>query len=65
VCSDTAKAWRFEGEMYEIAATFREAGLPGEFHQAAAQVYKRLAVFKDRDASPAIEEVLEVLLQGG
>jgi len=65
VCSDTAKAWRFEGEMYEIAATFREAGLPGEFHQAAAQVYKRLAVFKDRDESPAIEEVLEVLLQGG
>jgi 3-hydroxyisobutyrate dehydrogenase-like beta-hydroxyacid dehydrogenase len=63
VCSNTAKAWRFEGEMYEIAATFSDAGLPGEFHQAAAQVYKRLASFKDRDESPRIEEVLDVLLQ--
>jgi len=62
VCSNTAKAWRFEGEMYEIAATFEGVGLPGGFHQAAANVYHRLAGFKDRDEPPAIDEVLEVLL---
>jgi 3-hydroxyisobutyrate dehydrogenase-like beta-hydroxyacid dehydrogenase len=62
VCSNTAKAWRFEGEMDEIAATFQGAGLPGGFHQAAADVYHRLAGFKDRDEPPAIDEVLEVLL---
>ena len=64
VCANTAKAWRFVGEMREIAATFRGAGLPGGFHQAAAEVYERLAAFKDRDESPAIEEVLEALLRG-
>ena len=39
----TPKAWRFVGEMEEIAATFAAAGLPGEFHAAAANVYSRLA----------------------
>ncbi len=63
VCINTAKAWRFEGEMYEIADTFRGAGLPGEFHQAAAQVFKRLAGFKDRSEPPSIEAVLEELLK--
>lgn len=64
VCSNTAKAWRFVGEMHEIAATFRGAGLPGGFHQAAAEVYERLAAFKDHPEPPAIESVLEVLLKG-
>lgn len=64
VCANTAKAWRFEGEMYEIAETFRGAGLPGGFHQAAAEVYKRLAGFKDETEPPPIEAVLEMLLQG-
>jgi 3-hydroxyisobutyrate dehydrogenase-like beta-hydroxyacid dehydrogenase len=63
VCSNTAKAWRFVGEMHEIAATFRGAGLPGGFHQAAAEVYERLAAFKDQDEPPAIEAVLEALLR--
>ncbi len=62
VCANTAKAWRFEGEMYEIAETFRGAGLPGGFHEAAAEVYKRLASFKDQDKAPGIEAVLSVLL---
>jgi 3-hydroxyisobutyrate dehydrogenase-like beta-hydroxyacid dehydrogenase len=64
VCANTAKAWRFVGEMHEIAATFRGAGLPGGFHQAAAEVYERLAAFKDQDEPPAIEAVLEALLKG-
>jgi len=43
------KAWRFVGEMEEIAATFAAAGLPSGFHDAAAALYARLAEFKDRD----------------
>ncbi|HJZ45814.1 MAG TPA: DUF1932 domain-containing protein [Roseiflexaceae bacterium] len=58
----TAKAWRFVGEMEEIAGTFRAAGMPGEFHAAAAIVYRRLAHFKGADATPELEEVLAALL---
>ncbi|TVR87808.1 MAG: DUF1932 domain-containing protein [Trueperaceae bacterium] len=57
----TAKAWRFEGEMHEIAATFAAAGLPEGFHQAAAGVYARLARFKDDTERPALEAVLDAL----
>jgi 3-hydroxyisobutyrate dehydrogenase-like beta-hydroxyacid dehydrogenase len=64
VCANTAKAWRFVGEMHEIAATFRGAGLPGGFHQAAAEIFERLAGFKDHAEPPVIETVLDVLLNG-
>lgn len=60
----TAKAWRFAGEMDEIAATFRAAGLPGEFHAAAAEVYRRLAGFKDAPAS-SLDQVLAALVAPG
>ena len=60
----TAKAWRFEGEMKEIAATFQEAGLPDEFHQAAAEVYRRMSIFKDSAETPSLQIVLKVLLAG-
>jgi hypothetical protein len=33
--------WRFVGEMEEIAATFRGAGLPDGFAVAAAEMYRR------------------------
>jgi 3-hydroxyisobutyrate dehydrogenase-like beta-hydroxyacid dehydrogenase len=59
-----AKAWRFVGEMEEIAATFRAAGVPDGFHTAAARVYRRLAHLKDAPATPALEEVLVALLRG-
>ena len=59
----TAKAWRFAGEMAEIAETFRQAGLPGEFHAAAEIVFRRLAGFKDAPSIPALEEVLKTLIQ--
>lgn len=54
------KAWRFVGEMQEIAATFAAAGLPPEFHRAAAEVYERMAPLKDEDAD--LEAVLAQLL---
>jgi 3-hydroxyisobutyrate dehydrogenase-like beta-hydroxyacid dehydrogenase len=63
VCANTAKAWRFVGEMYEIAATFEGAGMPGGFHRAAAEVYERLEAFKDQTEPPPIESVLEALLK--
>jgi 3-hydroxyisobutyrate dehydrogenase-like beta-hydroxyacid dehydrogenase len=55
------KAWRFVGEMDEIAATFREAGLPGGFHEAAAELYRRLDQFKSEAAAPPVEEILAAL----
>ena len=57
----TSKAWRFEGEMAEIADTFREAGLPSGFHAAAGTIYHRLAGFRDAASSPSLEEVLIAL----
>jgi 3-hydroxyisobutyrate dehydrogenase-like beta-hydroxyacid dehydrogenase len=53
------KAWRYVGEMHEIAATFQAAGMPPEFHQAAARVYEHLREF--RDAEPSFEDVLRAL----
>ena len=58
----TPKAWRYVGEMEEIAEAFENAGLPGGFHQAAAELCKRLDSFKDRtDPAPTIAEVIETL----
>jgi 3-hydroxyisobutyrate dehydrogenase-like beta-hydroxyacid dehydrogenase len=58
----TAKAWRFAGEMEEIAATFQEAGLPDGFHLAAADIYRRMAGFKDTSETPSFDSVLRALL---
>ena len=57
----TTKAWRFSGEMEEIAASFQSVGLPGEFHQAAAEIYERLAGFKGQ-TPPELEQVFSALL---
>ena len=59
-----SKAWRFAGEMEEISATFQAAGLPGEFHAAAADLYRRLTQFKD-DSSVPLKEILDTLIQSG
>jgi hypothetical protein len=48
--------------MQEIASTFHEAGLPEGFHVAAAEIYHRMANFKDSDETPALTDVLKVLL---
>lgn len=59
----TAKAWRFVGEMEEIATTLDGAGMPGDFHRAAAEVYRRMADFKDEGEAPPLEDVLAALLR--
>ena len=55
------KAWRFVGEMQEIASTFETVGLPGGFHRAAAEIYTRLAAFKDAQTPPSVDEVAKTL----
>ncbi len=55
------KAWRFVGEMEEIAATFAAAGLPDGFALAAADVYRRVRRFKDTDTT--LDDALKTLLQ--
>jgi 3-hydroxyisobutyrate dehydrogenase-like beta-hydroxyacid dehydrogenase len=64
-CNNAFKAWRFAGEMREIAATFEAAGLPGGFHQGAGDIYTRLAGYKDCDPPPPLAEVIEKLLDSG
>ena len=56
------KAWRFEGEMLEIASTFDAAGLPAGFHRAAAEIYERMAHFKNEDPA-SLDQVIETLLK--
>jgi hypothetical protein len=56
------KAWRFVGEMRQIADTFADAGLPDGFHRAAAEVYARLSEYKDADPPPDLTEVARALL---
>ena len=57
----SGKAWRFEGEMREIAATFSDAGLPSGFHEAASDIYRRMSELKTvKDAD--IERVIAMLL---
>ena len=60
----TAKAWRFEGELLEIAFTFHNEGLPDGFHEAAAEIYHRMAGFKDSPETPSLDRVLKSLLKG-
>ena len=46
--------------MREISATLAAVGLPGDFHEGAAQVFERLAAMKD-DPSVTIDEVIDLL----
>lgn len=55
------KAWRFVGEMEEIASTFRSAGLPDGFHRAAAEIYRRMEPLRELD-SPELQVIVEALL---
>lgn len=56
------KAWRFAGEMGEIAATFEASELPGGFHRAAAEIYGRLSTYKNCDPAPELGELMETIL---
>lgn len=58
----TRKAWRFTSEMQDISATYAAAGLPGDFHLAAGEIYQRLKGFKNAPNLPELEDVLSALL---
>ncbi len=61
VAGTARKAWRFVGEMEELAAAFAAAGVPGQFHDAGAEVYRRLAGWKDAPTPPTVTEVSKTL----
>jgi 3-hydroxyisobutyrate dehydrogenase-like beta-hydroxyacid dehydrogenase len=54
------KAWRFDGEMAEIAATFAANGLPPGFGEAARDIFGRMAGFKGADDA-TLDEVLDAI----
>ena len=58
-----AAARATDAKMREIAESFAEAGLPSGFHRAAAEVWERLAEWKDVAEPPEMAQVLERLLR--
>ena len=62
VKNNAFKAWRFAGEMREIANSFEAAGLPGGFHGAAAEIYDRLESYKNCDPAPDVSEAVATIL---
>ena len=65
VRNNARKAWRYVEEMEEIAASFEDAGLPGGFHQAAAEIYRGMERYKDTAAPPSVAEVVTSLTKSG
>ena len=59
--ANARKGWRWVGEMDEIAATFRAAGLPDGFAAAGAEICRRLEPFKDAPGA-TIDQVVDALL---
>ncbi len=57
------KAWRFVGEMEEIARSLAGVRLPAGFHEAAREIYERLADYKDATKPPPVEEAAAKLLR--
>jgi hypothetical protein len=52
--------------MREIATAFENAGLPAGFHNGAADLFERLAPFKDRiEPPPTVAEVVAALSKMG
>jgi len=58
------KAWRWIGEMEEIAASFEATGLPGGFGLASAEIYGTLKAFKSNGTAPELQEVVAAIRQG-
>ena len=56
------KAWRFSGEMQEIADTFEAVSAEPGFHQAASRVYQKLSRFKDAPDPLDLDDLLNALI---
>jgi 3-hydroxyisobutyrate dehydrogenase-like beta-hydroxyacid dehydrogenase len=59
--SAVTKGWRWVGEMEEIAQSMAAAGLPDGFHQAAAEVYRRVQRTPAADGGQALASVMAAL----
>ena len=57
------KAWRWIAEMEEIATSFEAANLPPGFHQAAAEIYRKLEHFKDAPQPPLMKDIMARLAE--
>jgi len=44
--------------MDETAATFHSVGLPGGFHEAAAEIYRRMEGLEESSTVPSPDQVL-------
>jgi 3-hydroxyisobutyrate dehydrogenase-like beta-hydroxyacid dehydrogenase len=60
-----SKAWRFNGEMREIASTMQSASLPPQMHEGAAAIYDRLQNFKHNSDEPgaALPDIDKIIAQ--
>jgi 3-hydroxyisobutyrate dehydrogenase-like beta-hydroxyacid dehydrogenase len=61
VSDNARKAWRFVGEMDEIAASLAAAGLPAGFHESAGEVYRRLSRYKDTPP-PSVTDAIAAIV---
>ena len=57
-----SKAWRWVAEMEEIGVSLDDAGIPDGAFRSAAEVYRRLHRYKDADAAPGLDEMIDCLL---
>lgn len=57
------KAWRFVGEMQELATAFAGNGLPWGFLDAAAEVYRRMAPLRGAEGTVDVGSVVELILR--
>ena len=65
--SAAGKGWRWAGEMEEISASMTADALPGGFHQAAADVFRRSSSGRAAAGQPddaLIDAVLAAMLSG-
>lgn len=56
------KAWRFVGEMQELATAFAANGLPWGFLEAAAEVYRRMAPLRGAEGQVSVDAVVDLIL---
>jgi len=65
ILESTPKAWRFVGEMGEIAHTFQSCGLSPNFHIAAGDTFSKLSQVAEQlnnETKPTLTQVLDTFV---
>ena len=57
-----AKAWRFAGEMKEVAAAMEASGLPPEMHIGASAIFQRLTTAGASSTTHTTDDLIRTLL---